>query len=205
MNRLTIVFLLLPLFSYAAEDEIAYRSVKSESFKYLEYMTGSIQSTHAIRISLKIPVGYRSVEPSNHFLIFNNSPYNVSVAALVGENSVIFVHAEHAVDDSGVLDYSSLPYAQIGELQFHWRSDCIEPSEALIQGHHDFRYLRQNGFEPLPAMYMKQFMRNTQDLKSEYIVTYSKRVDGCSEEIIDEQFVREIDEQIQILLSMSEL
>ena len=74
-----------------------------------------------------------------------------------------------------------------------------------MEVHHDFRYLSQNGFQSRPGMYMKQFMRNTEDLKSEYIVSYAKRVDGCSEEIINEQFKRDVDAEIQRLITLSEV
>ncbi len=202
MKRLTLI--LVPFFCWGAEDEMSYRSTKSMSFNYLEYTEDSLLSTHSIRLSLKIPAGFRPVAPSNHSLIFNNHPFNVSVAALIGKDSVIMVHAEKAADDSGVLDYSSLPFGLISGIKFHTRSDCIEPSDALMEGHHDFRYLSENGFESRPGMYLKQFMHNTKDLKSEYIVSYAKRVDGCSEEFINEQFKRDFDEQMQLLVTLSE-
>lgn len=203
MKRLILV--MIPLMCWAAEGEIAYHSVKSTSFNYLEYTEDSISSTHSIQLSLRIPPGFRRVDPSNHYLIFNDHPFNVSVAVLIREDSVIMVHAEKAADDSGILDYSSLPSGLISGMKFHTRSNCIEPSDALMEGHHDFRYLNQNGFESRPAIYLKQFMRNTEDLKSEYIVSYAKRVDGCSEEIISEQFKRDVDAEMQRLITLSKV
>lgn len=205
MNRLIVLLLLFPLHCYSADDDIPYRSVKSETFNYLEYSHEGLRSNHAIKILLKIPDGFRPVDPSNHFLIFNNNPFNVSVAILIGTDSIIMVHAEHAVNDSGVLDYSALPVAQIGQMEFHTDSNCIEPSDALMNIHHDFRYLSESGFDPRPAIYVKQFMRNTNDFKSEYIISYAKRVANCSEETVDDPFKTQLGQEIKSLLSISEI
>ena len=60
----------------------------ADGFQYLEYRANSLVSKHAIRIALAIPAGYRRVAPLNHRAIFNDHPFNVSVAGLIGDVTV---------------------------------------------------------------------------------------------------------------------
>ena len=121
-------YLLLSLFLMSCSS--IHIKKKPHEFRYLEFKNDTLKSTHAIQLSLKIPSGYRKIVPLNHKAIFNNHPFNVSIAALKRNENIIIVHAEKVTDSSGFLDYSYLKPVILSGINFFmkyevWSEDCI--------------------------------------------------------------------------------
>lgn len=179
------------------------QNIESENnpeFKYLEFEDDVLKSTHDIKFSLKIPDGFSKINPLNHKATFNDHPFNVSVAALISEKTIIMVHAEKVTDSSGFLDYSYLKPASLSGFDFHIRESCFEINEELLDDAVDVLYFQENGFNFYPAMYLKQYFLNTSDGNSEYVLSYGKRVCDCSDKTISDtfknDFIRELERTI---------
>lgn len=130
---------------------------------------------------------------------FNETPFNISLAALIEDNRALMVHAETVADLSGASDYSNLPQADWPNDSF--RSEgaiCMDVPVEAIEGEHDLEWLRENGFEPTGAIVLAQYFATTADNNSEIVISVLVRVASCDDETDSAAIVEEIQSGITV-------
>ncbi len=157
-------------------------------FNNLQFEAEVLKSTHQIKLSLKIPEGFRRTEYFNYQPIFHNHPFHVSTAAVYDENRIIMVHAEELADSSGYLDYSYMDTINLQGIDFYTKETCVVITEELLSDAKDLQFFQSEGFDFYPAIYLKQFFLNTEDGNAEYVLSYGERVSNCSETTVNEPF-----------------
>lgn len=179
---------------------VSFCSNKNESFSFLKFKNNRLHASHEIPLAVEVADGYYKAGPINHHPIFNNHPFKVSLAAFVGDSSFIMVHAEKLVDNSGTLDYSDLDSTKFKGFAFVMRNQCAELTDEIIDEEHDLSFLKRNGFDLRPAVYLRQFLTTTDDGNSEVVLSYGKRVNSCADDeintLFEEKFSRELNTQI---------
>jgi hypothetical protein len=178
-----------------------YTIIKKEEFNYLQIENDTLKSIHGLKYYLQKPEGFKLIKPINYQAVYNNHPFNVSVAAFINDNNIIAVHAEQVTDSSGFLDYSYLEPFSLNRNHFYMKSQCLEINREEIENAHDLRYFKENEFDFFPAIYLKQFFVNSPDGNSEYVITFGEKVSNCSQKTISDSLKKSIDNKIIEYLS----
>lgn len=173
------------------------------SFDYLKINDHHIQTTHQLKYNLEINKSYKLLDTTNYQPTFDGKQFNVSLAAYAKDEDFIMIHAETHTDGSGGLDYSKLKTEKFNEINFNSREQCAEFNEAIIDEEHDLKFLKDNSFNPLPAIFIKQYLTTSPDGKAEVVISYGKRVANCQPEVITEkltsEIIRKAEETVKIL------
>jgi hypothetical protein len=172
-------------------------------FVYLEFDRGGLRSIHDLPMFLASPQGFKAAGPVNHQPKFGDLQFNVSLAAFVGEDQFVLVHAEVLRDHSGRIDYGALPEVEVSGIKFRTRVQCAELTPEIVSDEHDLRFLADAGFSLLPATYLKQFLLISEDRNTEYILSIGQQVADCSNATISQAWKAELDQQIQNLVSLT--
>lgn len=165
-------------------------SVKSNqsSFDYLKIAGHKVETTHRLKYMLKVARAYAFLGETNYQPTFDGKGFNVSLAAFAGKDSFVMIHAETHTDGSGGLDYSKLQPDTFSGIKFTSKEECAELDQTDIDGEHDLRFLKDNGFNPFPAVYIKQYFTTSADGSSELVITYGKRIRSCKSEVVTSEF-----------------
>lgn len=139
-----------------------------------------IVTTHELRYEVEAPDGYRVAGPVHRETVFGGHPYAVTLAAWVGPEAFVSVHAEHVLDASGASDYSDLPEFALSCGMFRTRVQCAELDPGDIEGEHDLEFLASNGFAPLPGLLVRQLFQTTDDDNAEIVISYGERTASCT-------------------------
>jgi hypothetical protein len=196
MNRILLALLLTAFLSFCTQGD---------TFNYLKFQDHSLQSTHGVPFELKVPESYQQAGPVNHEPTFNNHPFKVSLAAFIGDSTFIMVHAETLADQSGILDYSNFKSVTFKGFPFNTRAQCAEFTEKIIQEEHDVKFLYDNSFNPMPAVYLKQLLTTSPDGNAEFVLSYGKRVPNCSDRVISVPFKALIEREMDAQISLRKL
>jgi hypothetical protein len=172
-------------------------------FDYLKVKGNTVESVHKIRYVVKIDKSFKSLGEYHHQPTYGEKMFNVSVAAYSKGDSLIMIHAEAHTDNSGGLDYSNLRPDPLGSINFTSREQCAVlaeiPDPYSIP---DLRFLRDSGFSPAPAMFLKQYLIASPDGSAEYVLSYGKRVASCGSEVITPEFKARIDQESRTVLKV---
>jgi hypothetical protein len=158
-------------------------------FDYLKVRGQTVESTHGLKYRLKVDKSFKLLGEYHHQPTYDEKLFNVSVVAFVNRDRLIMVHAEEHADGSGGLDYSNLKPDPLGPISFTSREQCAVlaqiPNPDSIP---DIKFLRESGFSPSPALFLKQFLIASKDGSAEYVLTYGERVASCGSEAITPEF-----------------
>ncbi|PCK06325.1 MAG: hypothetical protein COA42_17405 [Alteromonadaceae bacterium] len=163
--------------------------VRAQDFQYLEYKGSNLISTHGMTFSLDIPPGFKKLSPINYQAVFNEHPFNVTIAVLIDEHKFIMVSAEELADRAGFLDYSYHKPVTLSGLKFFLRESChADLSLEKINSSKDVAYVQKNGFDLTKPTILYSFFTSSEDGNSEYIVHYAKHVSSCGDGTISDDF-----------------
>jgi hypothetical protein len=172
-------------------------------FDYLKVTGNTVESVHKIRYVLKLDKSFKLLGEYRHQPTYGEKMFNVSVAAYTRGESLIMIHAEAHTDGSGGLDYSNLKPDPLGGINFTSREQCAVlaeiPDPYSIP---DSRFLRDSGFSPAPAMFLKQYLIASPDGSAEYVLSYGKRVESCGSEVITPEFKSRVDRESRAALKV---
>jgi hypothetical protein len=171
----------------------------SVDFSYISVNDNRIQTLHDIQIEVSASDRFSATEPKNRVDEFHGAPFNISLAALISDDSALMIHAETVADLSGASDYSNLPQADWPNESF--RSDspvCMEIPVEATEGEHDLEWLRDNGFEPTGAIVFAQYFATTADNNSEIVLSILVRVASCDDETDSAAIVEEFQSGITV-------
>jgi|AntRauTorckE6833_2_1112554.scaffolds.fasta_scaffold00002_26 hypothetical protein len=179
-------------------------SCKEAQPHFLEINGDKIISNHALKFELQKPNGFRIAEPVTHYPTFNEHPFKVSLGGFIADSEAVLVHAEEVLDKAGTLDYPSLPRDTLSNIEFGIRFMCAELTEEEIQEEHDILYLKKHGFTLQPGVFLIQFLKNTDDMNMEYILSYATTVPSCSVEA-DTDFKESVRKRVQSIVELKKL
>lgn len=170
-------------------------------FDYLRVKGQGVESTHQIKHRLKIDKSFKLLGEYHHQPTYGEKQFNVSVAAYSQGERLVMVHAEAHTDNSGGLDYSNLKPDPINGINFTSREQCAVMAEIPDPDSiPDLRFLRSKGFNPAPAMFLKQYLIASPDGSAEYVLSYGSRVASCADAVLTPQFKAQIDGEVKTFL-----
>jgi hypothetical protein len=140
-----------------------------------------IVTTHELRYEVQAPEGFRAAGPVHRETVFGGHPFAVTLAAWVGAEAFVSVHAERVLDGSGASDYRDLDEFALSCGVFRTRVQCAELGAGDIEGEHDLEFLAGNGFVASPGLRLRQLFRTTDDHDAEVVISYGERVASCAE------------------------
>lgn len=207
-NKMTklVTFTALMMFVFSCQAELPEKNSKPLSkFNYLEFDGGFLRSTHDIKLSMKAPTGYTLIKPLSYQATFNEVKFNVSVAGFVKEKTLLFVSAEKLANNEGNLDYSHFEPTDLNGVTFYKRVRCAELTSDDVEAAADLRYLKDNGYDFHPAIYLTHFFKNSSDGNSEYVVVFGEQVSNCSDDIITDDFKSSFDGELNKVISLTKI
>jgi hypothetical protein len=172
-------------------------------FDYLKVKGHKVASVHRLKYVASIDESFKLLGEYHHQPTYGGKMFNVSVAAFAKGDDLIMIHAEAHTDNSGGLDYSNLKPDPLYGINFTSREQC-----AVIAEIHDpdsipdLRFLRERGFSPAPAMFLKQYLIASPDGSAEYVLSYGKRIASCGAETITPELKAKIERDVRALVRL---
>lgn len=172
---------------------------------FLKFESHRLVSNHEIRLSIKQPAGFHAAGPIDHTPAFSGHPYVVSLAAYTDSKAFLMMHAERVLDKSGASDYSDLDLYRLGNQDFRTRTQCVALTPEDVAEEHDLSFLASNGFQPTPAIYLRQLFVTTDDHNAEVVVTYGERLDSCEDSLVSTAFRDAFDTRLRSIVSVAQI
>jgi len=150
-------------------------------FAHLEATPRAIRTTHGVRLTLRSPSGFRLAGPTHRTAEFDGHPYEVSLAAFLGSDEAVMVHAERVADRSGASNYQNLPAADWPGAGFRRRGYCVAVTPEMVAAEHDLNWLRGHGWDPAGNVAAVQYLATTPDFNEEVVVSLLVRNVDCGD------------------------
>ncbi len=188
--RGVLVLVPVAVFCLAACSELPNESadgkdyaVPGPDFTYISVSNGRIRTLHQLEYEIAVAGDFSITEPKSRVDVFGHTPYRISLAAFIGDDRALMIHAEEVADLSGASDYSHLSMAEWPDKTFR-SSDpsCLHIPPEEVEGEHDLQWLRQNGFEPSGNILYAQYFATTADMNTEIVITMLQHVGSCDDE-----------------------
>jgi hypothetical protein len=198
-RRKTLVYVLIATAFLAACSESREDPMKTDhgkpdliDFEYISVRDGQVHTLHELRYAVSVDGDFKVTKPKSRVARFNDTPFQISLAAFVSDDRALMIHAEKVADSSGASDYSHLPPAKWPDDTFRSSGpDCLQIPAAEIEGEHDLLWLRQGGFEPSGSILYAQYFATTSDMNSEVVISLLQRVASCSTASANPQLIEE--------------
>jgi hypothetical protein len=150
-------------------------------FAHLDVRGRVIRSRGPLPLSVAAPPHFRRAGPEHRVAEFDGHPFEVSLAAWLGDSGAVMVHAERVRDGSGASNYDSLPAAGWPAPGFRLRSYCVTVTAEQVAEEHDLRFLDRAGWSPLGPVALEQYLRTTPDHNREVVVSLVVRRVDCAD------------------------
>ena len=161
-------------------------------FDYISVRDGRIRTLHEIMYEVEVSGDFAITKSTSRVDQFNGTPYKISLAAFIGNDSALMIHAEKVADLSGASDYSNLPQAEWPDETFRSSGHvCLEIPTAEVEGEHDLQWLQNNGFEPAGTILFAQYFATTADRNTEIVISILQHVPACDDEIANLEIIRD--------------
>lgn len=172
-------------------------------FDYLNVKGNGVRSVHKLKYSVRVDKSFKLLGEYHHQPTYVGKMFNVSVAAYARGDQLLMVHAEAHTDGSGGLDYSDLKPDPLGGINFRSREQCAVMAELPEAADNpDLRFLREKGFAPEPAIFLKQYLIASADGSAEYVLSYGKRVASCGDAVITPEFKAGLDRELREIVKI---
>lgn len=167
------------------------------AFRHLEAGEDVIVTRHFLPLRVSVP-SFRTTPESHRVAVFGGHPFEVSLAALLGENEAVMVHAERVADGSGAADYDDLPRATWPDERFGLRAMCAEIDREAAESEHDLDFLARHGWNPVGSLAIEQYLTNSPAHDQEAIVSLVVRVADCADEPAVGEALRRLRERVAV-------
>lgn len=168
------------------------------AFAHLNATPRAIETTHGVRLTLDSPSGFRLAGPTHRTAEFDGHPYEVSLAAFLGSDEAVMVHAERVADRSGASNYQDLPAADWPGTGFRQRGYCVAVTPDMVAAEHDLNWLRGHGWDPAGNVAAVQYLATTPDFNEEVVVSLLVRNVDCGEPASVEQATGALRARVQV-------
>ncbi len=171
-----------------ATDQVAAPAL---DFNYISVNDDRIRTHHALEYEVSISGDFKITPPKNRIDYFNSTPYRISLAAFITDDSALMIHAEEVADSSGASDYSHLAVTEWPDETFRSSGpDCLQIPAEEVEEEHDLSWLRQNGFESSGSILYAQYFATTADMNTELVISILQRVASCDEAFANSELIR---------------
>jgi hypothetical protein len=150
---------------------------------HLVAIDGGFRTTHGLSYTISSDQMV-ATRPKHRADRFGDTPYEISLGALISETGVVMIHAERVANQNGASNYENKPRSDWPDNSF--RSDgavCLDLPASEVEGEHDLEWLRNNGFEPSGPLAYAQYFATTRDFNDEIVITLLARVASCGPDI----------------------
>ena len=115
---------------------------------HLEAIDGGFKTTHGLKYTITSDQ-LVAKGPTHRTAQFGDTPYEVSLAALLSESGAVMIHAERVANQSGASNYENLARSDWPNDSFRIdKATCIDVPASEVESEHDLKWLRENGIEP---------------------------------------------------------
>lgn len=174
-------------------------SVAPAHFRHLQVRDGVIVSEAPIAYRIAADRTLRPGASSHRIAEFGDHPFEVSMAAFVGPDSAVMVHAERVADGSGRSNYDHLPAAAWPDGRFRVRRQCAVIDREAAQGEHDLVYLAREGLNPVGSLVLEQYFTTTPDHNREVVISLVARVADCATEADNQAALDRLRNRVRVM------
>jgi hypothetical protein len=171
---------------------------EAPSFRHLDSIDGHIVTAHAIRVTVSSDDSLRAAPATHRLAIFDGHPFEVSMAALLGREQAVMVHAERVADSSGRSNYDSLPPAGWPDDRFRLRRQCAAIDREAVESEHDLAFLARQGWPPEGNLALEQYFAATPDHNQEVVISLIARVADCADAEANAAALRRLRDRVQV-------
>ena len=158
-------------------------AVPGPDFNYISVSNGKVRTLHELKYEIAVAGELLITEPISRVDVFGDTPYRISLAAFIGDDRALMIHAEEVADSSGASNYSHLSVADWPDKTFRAREpSCLHIPPDEVEGEHDLQWLRQNGFEPSGNILYVQYFATTADMNTEIVISMLQHMGSCDDE-----------------------
>lgn len=168
-------------------------------FAYISVSDGRVHTLHDLKYVVSMNADFEVIPPTSRVARFNSTPYRISLAAFIDDDSSLMIHAEEVADSSGASDYSHLAPTDWPDATFRSSGpDCLEIPGEEVDEEHDLLWLRHNGFEPSGSFVYAQYYATTDDMNSELVISILQRVVSCAEASNHSEIIGEFQAKVSV-------
>jgi hypothetical protein len=107
------------------------------------------RTLHTLPLRIGADDSLTAAGPTDRSAVFNDVPFDISLAAFIADDQAIMVHAEQVADGSGAANYTRYELSNWPIPGFRQKPlDCLEVSAEIVNSEHDLAWLREHGFNP---------------------------------------------------------
>lgn len=198
MNPSRWLLPLLLLSGCAAVPPPADTGRAAASFQHLVVRDDGIVTRNAIPLRVSAEPSFRATAASHRVAGFDGHPFEVSLAALLGEGEAVMVHAERVTDGSGASNYDNLPRAGWPDARFGLRAMCAAIDHATVESEHDLGFLARNGWNPEGSLALEQYLVSTPAHDQEVVISLVARVPGCADAAQVQALLRHLRDRVRV-------
>jgi len=170
-------------------------------FDYLQVDGQHVRTSHGLPITLQIPPRLAPLGEAHFTEAYGGPAFNVSTAVFVDDSTLVAVHAERHVDNSGGLDYSELPVDSLAGIPLNADIGCFDlrsESAEDIDNNGFLRFLRDAEFSFDRAFVLKRFFLTNAEGTAEVVISYGQQMSECPDDGISEALAAGVSEKAQI-------
>jgi hypothetical protein len=174
-----------PVVVWAAALLLSFQGgdAQAPEFSFLAVVDGTLITTYRLGYRIEPAETFTRSGPTHRRAIFNDVPFEISLAAFIRQRGVVMIHAERVADGSGASDYTHFPEADWPDGRFRLKPpECFVLPPESIEGEHDLKWLQDNGFKPSGTLHLAQYFASTDDFNEELVISFLLKVDSCDDE-----------------------
>lgn len=170
-------------------------------FDYLQVDGEHVRTSHGLPLTLQIPPRLAPLGEAHFTEAYGGPAFNISIAVYVGDSTLVAVHAERHVDNSGGLNYSELPADTLAGIPLNADIGCFDlrgESTEDIDNNGFLRFLRDAEFSFDRAFVLKRFFLTNDEGTAEVVISYGQQMSECPEDAISDALAARVSEKAQI-------
>lgn len=176
--------LVLPMLAATLLLSSAHGKANEPEFSLLGFDRGVLITAHRLDYRIEASEAFTGVGPKHRRAVFDDVPFEISLAAFIRDDGAVMVHAERVADGSGASDYTHFPEADWPDGRFRLKPpECLELPPEAIDGEHDLEWLRDNGFLASGTLHLEQYFTSTADFNEELVISLLLKVDSCDDQV----------------------
>jgi hypothetical protein len=161
----------------------AHGEANEPELSLLGFDRGVLITTHRLAYRIEASETFTRAVPKHRRAVFNDVPFEISLAAFIRDDGAVMIHAERVADGSGASDYTHFPEADWPDGRFRLKPpECLELPPEAIDGEHDLEWLRDNGFLASGTLHLEQYFASTADFNEELVISFLLKVDSCDDQ-----------------------
>ncbi|WP_417479216.1 hypothetical protein [Maricaulis maris] len=141
------------------------------------------RTLHTLTLRIGADDSLTAAGPTDRSAVFNDVPFDISLAAFIADDQAIMVHAEQVADGSGAANYTRYELSEWPIPGFRLKPlDCLEVSAEIVNSEHDLAWLREHGFNPAGVIWIEQYFLSDDSFNNEVVISLLVRGSDCDAE-----------------------